>query len=167
MRKSVARLKGVGFILWHARHEFYHVLLGLIWAWILREVWQQFNGRWVALSVFGALLPDADHILYFVDARKQDPYVQQIIEFLKAREWRTITMFIESGHKYNTNLSYHNYYFMMVLALVSVISFAVDWKAGVILFGAMLTHYLFDIADDVVTLGYINPNWKRWGKPKK
>src|SRR5437868_1316167 len=105
MRRSVARLKGLGFILWHARHELYHVLLGLVWAWFLREQWHQFNGRWIALCIFGALLPDIDHLFYFIGYGKQDPYTRQIIQFLKDREWRGVTIFMENGHKYNTNLS--------------------------------------------------------------
>src|SRR5574341_1266502 len=60
MRRSVARIKGLGFVFWHARHEFFHVLIGLVWAWVLREVWGQFNPRWFWLSAFGSLLPYAD-----------------------------------------------------------------------------------------------------------
>ena len=37
---------------------------------------------------------------------------------------------------------------------------------SVILFGAMIIHYIFDIADDLLSLGYINSNWKRWGRDK-
>ena len=55
---------------------------------------------------------------------------------------------------------------MTILFGLATGSMFVDWNAGVILFGAMLLHYLFDIADDIVTLGQINPNWKRWGKPR-
>ena len=62
---------------------------------------------------------------------------------------------------------YHNIYVVIILALMAVIASFVDWQVGVVLFGAMVSHYLFDIADDVVQLGGMNPNWKRWGRPKK
>jgi hypothetical protein len=52
------------------------------------------------------------------------------------------------------------------LFIVGIISFYFDWKARTIFFGATLSHYVFDIFDDYVTLGYLNANWKRWGKPK-
>lgn len=160
-------VKGAGFIFWHARHEFYHVLLGLAWAWFLRELWGQFNPRWILTSVAGSLLPDLDHILYFLGYGRNDTYTRQIKNFLKSRQWRTTAVFIENGHKSNTELSYHNYYFMAILLGLALVSSFVEWEAGVILFGAMLIHYLFDVADDIIQLGGVNPNWRRWGRKKK
>jgi hypothetical protein len=167
MRRSVARLKGLGFILWHTRHEFYHILLGLMWAWFLREIWQQFSVRWITVSIVGSLIPDLDHFFYFYIYGRKDMYSQQVKLFFKSREWRILWHFLETGHKYQTELATHNFYFMTVLLLLSLLSFSYDWKVGVILFGAMLIHYLFDMFDDVVTLGYLNVNWKRWRRPNK
>ena len=164
MRRSVARLRGLGFIVWHARHEFYHLMLGLLWAWFLRELWQEFNGRWILLALFGSLLPDADHLLYFFAWGKRESYGQQALEFLKTRQWRNLTVLLETGHKSQHNLASHNYYFMAILLGGAGISSFVDWKVGVILFGAMLIHYIFDIADDVIMLGMVNQNWRRWGR---
>ena len=65
MRRSVARIKGLGFILWQTRHMVYHVMLGLLWAWFLRERWGEFNPKWIAMAVVGSLLPDLDHLNYF------------------------------------------------------------------------------------------------------
>ncbi|MBI5619677.1 metal-dependent hydrolase [Candidatus Gottesmanbacteria bacterium] len=166
MRRGVARIKGLGFILWHARHNFYHVMVGLVWAWFLRERWHEFNARWIWLSVFGSLLPDVDHMIYFWGYGRNDGYTKQIKAFLKNKQWRLVTLFMETGHKHNTNLSWHNYYFMLLLFALALVSSVYEWRVGVILFGAMLLHYLFDIADDVLTLGAINPNWKRWGREK-
>lgn len=167
MRQYVARLKGVGFILWHARHEFYHILLGLVWAWFLREVWEQFNVRWISVSVLGSLLPDADHFFYFFIWGRKDEYAKLVKAFLRGREWRTLTKLLETGHKYQTDLATHNIYFIGFLFLLSTASFFYDWKVGVVLFGAMMIHYLFDIFDDIIILGYINPNWKRIWKPAR
>jgi hypothetical protein len=94
-------------------------------------------------------------------------YSKQVKSFFKSREWRILWKFIETGHKYQTDLATHNYYFIVFLMLLSLLSFFYDWKAWVVLFGAMLTHYLFDVFDDIVTLGHINGNWKRWRKPGK
>lgn len=166
MRRSVARIRGIGFIIWHARHEFYHLLLGLVWAWFLREQWAEFNTRWIWLAIFGSLVPDADHILYFFTYGKSNPYSQLAKEFLKAREWRILTTFIENGHKSQTQLLSHNFYFMAVLFTLALASSLYEWRSGIILFGAMLIHYSFDIFDDLMILGNLNPNWKRLGKGK-
>ena len=109
MRRSVARLKGIGFILWHTRHEFYHVLLGLLWAWILREIWQQFNVRWITVAVIGSLLPDLDHFFYFFIYGRKNIYSKQVKMFFKSREWRILWKFLETGHKYQTGLATHNF----------------------------------------------------------
>lgn len=167
MRRSLVRVKGLGFIIWHAKHEFYHVLLGLVWAWFLREYWNQFNLRWIWFSLVGSLLPDIDHLFYFFTYGKRDWYGQQVLEFLRSRQWRTLAIFMENGHKNNTSLSYHNVYFMSGLLALSLVSFWVEWQLGVILFGAMVIHYAFDIFDDYLTLGYVNPNWRRWGRMKR
>lgn len=167
MRRSVARLKGIGFILWHARHEFYHVLLGLMWAWFLRELWQEFNALWIAISVIGSLLPDLDHFFYFFIYGKTDMYTAQVKNFIKKRQWRVLTKFLETEHKNQTGLATHNLYFIIFLFLVSMGSFFFNFRTGVVIFGAMIIHYLFDMFDDYLMLGYLNVNWMRWGKPKK
>lgn len=164
MRRPLARARGFIFILWHSRHEFYHILLGLIWAWFLRETWGEFNIGWIFLSIFGSLLPDIDHLLYFLGYGRDDEYARRVKEFIKDRQWRAVTMFIETGHKENTNLFSHNIYVMLFFISFSLLAFLVDWKSGIILFGAIVIHYLFDIIDDLLILGSLNSNWKRWGK---
>ncbi len=167
MRREFARIKGLGFIIWHARHEFYHMLLGLLWAWFLRERWNEFNPKWIWLALFGSLLPDADHLIYFFTYGKRDWYSKEVKSFLKNKEWRSLTTFLESGHKFQTNLASHNYYFVGALLGLSLLSSLYDWQVGIILFGAMVIHYVFDIADDLLMLGHVNSNWTRWGRSKK
>jgi hypothetical protein len=166
MRRSFVRIKGMGYILWHGKHEFIHILLALVWAWFLRELWSEFNVRWVIAAIFGGLLPDIDHVLYYVAYRKRDPYAKLVLQFLKQREWRILAQFIETTHKYNTNLSFHNIYIALLLFSFCAVSYVYDWRVGVVLFGAMVTHYLYDIVDDFLILGYMNPNWKRLGRAK-
>lgn len=165
LRLSVKRyIRGIGFIMWHARHEFYHILLGLLWAWFLRERWNEFNPRWIWLSILGSLLPDGDHLLYFFVYGKRDQYSVLVKNFLLTRQWRNLTVFVEKGHKDQINLVSHNYFFMMILLGCSLLSSFYEWRVGVILIGAMIIHYVFDIMDDLIQLGHINPNWKRWGR---
>lgn len=162
MQRSVARIRGLGFMLWHARHEFYHILLGLLWAWFLRERWDEFNSRWIWLSVISSLLPDTDHLLYFFVYGRRDQYSMTVKTFLRDRQWRDLAVFMENGHKEQTNLASHNYFFMSVLLGMSLLSSLYEWRVGVIVFGAMLIHYIFDIVDDLFMLGAINDNWGRW-----
>ncbi len=161
MRRSVRRLKGLGFILWHAKHELFHVLLGLVWAWFLRELWGEFNLRWIILSIVGSLAPDVDHLFYFFLYGRHDWYSQELKNLLKSRQWRNLTTYLEQGHKTNVSLATHNVFFVSFLVGCAILSSFIEWRVGVIFLGAMVIHYIFDIFDDIFILGKLNPNWKR------
>ncbi len=166
MRRSVRRIKGLGFIFWHARHELYHILLGLVWAWFLREWWHHFSARWIWWSLFASLLPDVDHVLYFFLYGKKESYASTSRMLLKSRQWRNLVSFWENGHKQNTALATHNIYVVFLLFAGAAVSSFIEWRLGVVLFGAMVIHYLFDIVDDILLLGKLNPNWKRLRRVK-
>lgn len=44
---------------------------------------------------------------------------------------------------------------------LSAVSFHFDSKTGVVIFGSIVLHLLFDIFDDLWVLGHLNQNWKR------
>lgn len=158
---------GAGFILWQCRHMAYHVMLGLLWAWVLREVWNELNPLWIWTAAIGSVLPDIDHLNYWFGYGRNDPYTKAISVYFKKREWRELFLFIATRHKTNTSLAYHNIYVVGIFAALSAAAMALDWQIGVVLFGAIVSHYIFDIADDIVQLGELNVNWRRWGKPNR
>ncbi len=164
MKRSLSRIRGAGFILWHARHLLYHVLLGLVWAWLLREIWQEFDIRFVLTSVFFALLPDVEHVWYFVTYGKSATYTQSIKNLIRSRQWRKVAVFIEHGHKDQTELQFHNIYTIGLLLVFLAMSIVWDVRIVTVAAGSSVIHYVFDIFDDVMILGYVNRNWTRWGK---
>ncbi|MBI4066613.1 hypothetical protein HY411_02755, partial [Candidatus Gottesmanbacteria bacterium] len=105
--------------------------------------------------------------LYFFIYGKRDAYSLQVRAFLKSGEWRNLAVFMENGHKNQTRLASHNYYIMAIFLGSALLSSFVEWQLGVILFGAMFVHYVFDILDDLFILGHLNENWKRWGRNVK
>jgi hypothetical protein len=167
MYRSLLRIKGLGFVLWQARHMAYHVMLGLMWVWVLREWWGVFNPVWVVVGAVGSVLPDIDHIHYFLTYGRKDSYTKEIFSLLKHRHWRRLFQFIATGHKHNTSLTFHNVYVAAIFFVGTGLATVLNWQAGVVLFGAIVSHYLLDMADDIVQLGEMNPNWIRWGRPKK
>jgi len=163
MRRSFARIKGIGFLLWHGKHMLIHIFLGVLWVWILREFWGMLDVRWIYLAAFGSWLPDIDHLLYFATYGRDDPYTQSILSFIRTRKWRVLVKYIETGHKYNTNLQFHNVYTLGLIMAFCILSFFYDYRLGVVLFGSMVTHYFYDMTEDVLVLGYLNNNWERMG----
>lgn len=166
MGKTFGKVKGLGYILWQSRHMVYHVMLGLLWAWYLREAWGEFNVTWIITAVVGSVLPDIEHIYYFLGYGSRDAYAKQVLSLIRGHHFRQVFQFVATGHKYNTSLAYHNVYTVCGLVLFSFVCSLIDWQVGVVFFGAMVSHYLFDICDDIVRLGGLNPNWKRWGRPR-
>lgn len=167
MEFAAAKIRGVGFILWQARHMAYHVMLALLWVWFLRELWGVLNVWWIIVAAVGSVLPDVDHLRYFLTYGRKDAYSKQVFSYIKKGEWRRLFQFVSTGHKHNTSLEFHNVYVMGLFMVSAMAAASVDWQMGVVLFGAISSHYIFDMADDVVLLGQLNRNWTRWGRPMK
>lgn len=167
MEFAVARVRGVGFLLWQARHMAYHVMVSLLWVWFLREWWGTLNVWWIVVAAIGSILPDADHLHYYFTYGRKDAYTKQIFAHFRKGEWRLMFRFIANNHKHNTSLSYHNVYVAILFILGAIVASMVNWRMGVVLLGAIVSHFVFDMADDVVQLGKFNANWFRWGRPKK
>lgn len=165
--RYTGKIKGAGYIIWQSKHELFHMLLGVAWAWVLREIWNEFSIKWLFFSILGSLLPDIDHVFYFFTYGKKNWYSQQVKLFLRSREWRNLVKFLSVGHKTNTGLATHNIFIIFLLIITSIVCLFFEWKAWVVVIGAMLTHFLFDIIDDLATDGQLNSNWKRWGREKK
>lgn len=164
--KYVGGVKKVGSIAWQLKHEMIHVLIGVSLAWFLRELWGEFSAKHLYLAIIGSLIPDLDHFIFFFFYGRKDPYSVQVKKFLRRGQFHSLASFLAEGHKENTNLWSHNIYNVGLLLAGIFIFYQLDWKVGIILFAAMALHFVFDIVDDFVVLGTINPNWKRWGRPK-
>ncbi len=146
---------------WIARHMLYHVFIGLAYAWVLRELWGVFNPRFVALAVVGSILPDVDHVVYIFFYGRNDTYAKRAKEFFRHFKVRSLISFFDRNHKNNTALRSHNIATVGGLLAVSLLSFFIEFETGVILFGAMCLHLLFDMIDDLLILGELNSNWNR------
>ncbi len=161
------RLKTILHIIWHLKHELIHILLGVAWVSMLHSIWQSTVFEWVGISILGSLIPDIDHLIYFFTYGRNDAYTKQIFSLLRKKEWKKVVVFIEIGHKHNTNLSFHNIYVVSTLVAMTGVLYYLDYRFLAVFVGSMVTHFLFDIGEDLALLGYINKNWTRFGPPKK
>lgn len=164
--RYLLRLYRLPLYVWYARHEFIHLLLGLVYAWFLREIWNELNIGYVIIAMVGSVVIDADHLLFYLLYGRNDPMAIEARKLLKAGQIRNLFVYVKDAHKHNTSLLTHNIYFIGAFFLMSFASWWIDWKIGVILFGSIVIHLLFDILDDLWVLGYVNDNWKRWKRKK-
>lgn len=154
------RIHRIPFLIWYSKHELTHILIGLVFAWFLRELWMELSPRYIFLSIIGSLIIDADHLLYLFVYARHEWYSVEARKILRQGQIGTLLRFWRDNHKQNTGLLSHNIYFLIFFFCVSAASFYFDWKGAVVFFGAIVLHLLFDIFDDLWVLGKINENWK-------
>lgn len=164
MNTTVTKIRGIGYLFWHARHMIYHLLLGALWMWVVQDQIGIYSTPLLLLSLFGSVFPDFEHLLFFFTYGKSDAFTAWVKSYIQKKDWRVLIRFLEKGHKYNTKLRYHNMYSIVGLTAVAVISFFAGWDSLFVFTGAMVIHYLFDILDDLAMLGKLNRNWYRWGR---
>jgi hypothetical protein len=163
MNTTMTRIRGIGYLFWHARHMVYHFLLGSVWLWIVKDQTGVYSSSLLILVLFASIFPDFEHLLFFFTYGKTDEYTTWVKTYIKNGDWRVLVRFLEKGHKYNTKLRYHNIYTIMGLTSITILLFVVHAYTGFLFTGAMVIHYLFDILDDLASLGRLNKNWFRWG----
>jgi hypothetical protein len=167
MKHTMTKIRGLGFLFWHGRHMLYHLLLGVVWIWIVKEqISVRYSTSLLFWALFGSVFPDFEHLLFFITYGKKDEYTAWVKTYIKNRDWRVLVRFLEKGHKYNTRLRYHNIYTVMGLTGLTILLYTVRAYAGFVFTGAMIIHYLFDILDDLASLRSLNKNWYRWGRGK-
>ena len=160
------KIGSLGKFMWQVNHMFAHMLIGFLFAWFLREIWESLPRGYIFLSVAASVLPDLDHFIFAFTYGRHEWYAKEVRRLLKEGQIRTLTLFFKNNHKYNSGLATHNVYFIGGFFLLAFMSFQFDSKTGVVIFGAMVLHLLFDIVDDMLMLGYINDNWKHLKRKK-
>jgi hypothetical protein len=166
MKNTMTKIRGIGYLFWHTRHMLYHLLLGTVWVWMVKDQLGIYGPNFLFISLLGSIFPDFEHLLFFFTYGQRDAYTKQIKGYISHGDWRVLIRFIEQGHKYNTKLRYHNIYAIFGLTGITTLLFATHAYSGFIFTGAMVIHYLFDILDDLASLGRLNKNWFRWGTGK-
>ena len=112
------------------------------------------------LGAIGAVIPDADHLFYIYTYGHKTDYAKNLRYFLRNKELREFQRFAIENHKFNTGIYSHN----LVTVLMAVIFFSYfaliqeNYGASIFTLG-MISHYSYDIFEDWLLLGRINPNW--------
>ena len=112
------------------------------------------------LGALGAMLPDADHLFYIFTYGRKTDYAKNLRYFLRNKELREFQKFAIENHKFNTGIYSHN----LVTVFIAIIFFSYfafvqeNFGAAVFTLG-MISHYSYDIFEDWLLLGRINPNW--------
>ncbi len=110
-------------------------------------------------GVLGALLPDLEHFLYFYKTGAQSPYSHIVRGYIKKKKVKNLYTFVSKYHKGLSGLYLHNVF----TPLVAIIFGAKYLNQGHFLMAAFLggvaSHFIFDILEDLLFFGKLNPNW--------
>lgn len=112
------------------------------------------------LGAVGAVLPDADHLFYIFTYGRKTDYAKNLRHFLKNKQLRGFQRFVMENHKFNTGIYSHNLVTLLIAAIFfSYFAFLQENYGAAIFTLGMITHYSYDIFEDWLLLGRINPNW--------
>jgi hypothetical protein len=114
----------------------------------------------LSVSLLGSLAPDVDHFVYFYTYGKRTSYAQTALTFLRKFDFKGFINFAKYNHKYNHGLLSHNIGSFFLSALFFFI-FALDtdrFTATTFVMSVMF-HFLYDIVEDLIFFGRLNPNW--------
>lgn len=135
--------------------------MGVFWTIFLSRIDSSVTTRLIPLALVGSLLPDVEHIYYHMILNRKKPYAREIKLLLKNREVRNLVKFLESNHKTVSYLPFHHVFVALIALLATLNAFIYGREGTMVFLGAISLHYFFDIGDDVITLGKLNPNWTR------
>jgi hypothetical protein len=143
-----------------AYHILIHVLLGITAALIVSRQFINDNlSLLLIMGFFGNTLPDLDHVIYFLTYGKDSEYSQIIKIFIKDRHFKETKNFLRDNHKYLTGLYSHT----LISAFLSVFLTWFFFNKNLIYPGTFLfsvsIHFLYDILEDLLFFGKLNPNW--------
>lgn len=161
MKAKFRRARLLFFIIWNSLHEITHLIIGYIFYTIAVKTYFPDSISWFLLffCLFGSLFPDIDHLLYFFIYGKKKEYAMIVKLIFHQNGFREMYKYIKHNHKKQTYLISHNLLTVIFLGLITWSSF-VDRNIYIFTFvGAMITHFLADMVDDLIYLGGLNPNW--------
>ncbi|MBW6441872.1 metal-dependent hydrolase [Patescibacteria group bacterium] len=141
-------------------HILIHVLFGIMTALIVSKQYDNENLLLLLLMGFlGNTLPDIDHVIYFLTYGRDSEYSQIIKLFIKERHFREIKNFLRDNHKYLTGLYSHTLISPVVSIFLTYFFFQKKLIYPATFFFSVSIHFLYDILEDILFFGKLNPNW--------
>ncbi len=142
-------------------HMTIHVLLGIICGLLVERLYPSEEAKkLVLIGVLGNIFPDGDHLLYWFYYGRKTEYSKMVKQLLRKFKLRGVWRFCTNNHKELTSLYSHN----LAAPLLTFVPFLYfqnnDTHIYLQIFLLSWTvHYIYDILEDLLMLGHLNPNW--------
>lgn len=159
MKRILRVSKSSAAFVWHAKHVLTHLLIGVGWFFLLEYFYPGLPTQYFYLALFASLLPDLEHIYFLLVKKPTSRYTKEIMHLIQQGKMVELFRFVEKKHKYETFLPFHHIITPLVALIGCGIAIHIDRFGTAVFWGAFTLHYVFDIVEDVVLLGKLNPNW--------
>jgi hypothetical protein len=141
------------------RHYTQHLLLALLTLGFLYVVLDiQFDANRLFYFILISYAVDIDGLVSWLVWKNEIPEGALIVDAVKKGKLITAAELATKHHKKLTRLVLHNIFGLIALIFIFLFGLINQNQMVIILSSAALTHFLFDIGDDVVQIGHIN-NW--------
>jgi len=138
-------------------HHWIHFVFGSV-VWIVSWKWGNHAMSFIVVLI-GTYLPDADHLFFIFGYGRKTEYSERIRKCLKDGGVCGFIDYSKKNHKNCTWVISHN---LLSLFISSGLTWAFivsgHFLLGV-LFASWSLHYIYDIVEDLLSLGRLNPNW--------
>lgn len=140
-------------------HMYIHIGFGLIVILAYKLLGHSFTFSEQVVLICTSIIPDMEHLLYFGTYGKKTSYTQRAINVYKKDGFLAVCKFLSQNHKENTSLYLHN---VLIPISFSFIGYVI-YTQGLLFLSAIpyvvVSHYLYDIFEDLLMSGKLNPNW--------
>jgi ABC-type dipeptide/oligopeptide/nickel transport system permease subunit len=145
-----------------------HIIFGLLSGIFIFFLFPNLNFvAIIVLSILGSILPDLDHFLFLFVYGRHTKYARMLRGYLIKLDYKNFSIFAKKNHKSNYFILSHNILSPIIFLLLTVfcVFFLQAYYWGAFWIGCF-SHFLFDILEDMLHNGKLNPNWFfRFAKP--
>ena len=143
---------------WHMTIHFGFGLFASITVYLLFP-----TSNFITILLIGlamSLIPDIDHLFYFYIYARDTRYSKKVRKLFKKRGVSKTIDYTKKHHKKNTGVYSHSIPFcLMLLGIAVYYMFYNPNPILAILFFSWSLHYVYDIFEDALFFGELNPNW--------
>lgn len=138
-------------------HGLFHLLFGLVSLFLVSYLYSfSITPSLTFVAILASFFPDLDHFLFYYTYGRHTRYAQtagQLFLKLKFREYYT---YVTTNHKSNHYILSHNLGTPILCLIFGLAALSPTWK---VIWFAFVFHFLFDILEDYLAKGKLNPNW--------
>lgn len=138
-------------------HGLIHLLFGLLALFLFSFFGSiPVSGLLFLVATTGSFFPDLDHFLFYYTYGRHTNYAKTAKNFLHSFQFNQYYHFVLTNHKNNHYILSHN---LLAPTLCLILVFLISQPLLQLFFLSTAFHFIFDVLEDLLVHGHLNPNW--------